>query len=253
MGAEKSIDNYEELSMLIAQFHSPNLSEGLEPKTLLETFTNVLPTLTDTQIRLISDAVENIDKQKNRLLAITEGYNASDHILIAYGHYNRLVMIGKLRAYIGAIRESERATDRFEQLIADRDETENGIVLNDETIERLRFELAECEHIVGELREKHENEAEATKRLTRLKIESANVADSLKRKTENVQRKKTQINQRAETKKTLESAAEMHMEHISASLEKLGNLASKSVFEFHNAIIEKFDEFEEFDFLLIKA
>jgi len=252
VGAEKSIDNYEELSMLIAQFHSPNLSEGPEPTTLLETFSNLLPTLTDTQIRYISDAVENIDKQKTRLLAITEGYNASDHILIAYGHYNRLVMIGKLRAYIGAIRESERATDRFEQLIADREETENGIVLNDETIERLRFELIECEHTVSELREKHENEAEATKRLTLLKIEATNVTDFLKRKTENVQRKKTQINQRVETIKTLESAAEMHMEHISASLEKLGNQASKSAFEFHNVMIEEFDEFKEFDFLPIK-
>ena len=252
MGAEKSIDNYEELSMLIAQFHSPNLSEGLEPKTLLETLSNLLPTLTDTQIRFISDAVENTDKQKNRLLAMTESYKASEHILNAYDHYNRLVMIGMLRAYIGAIRESERATDRFEQLIADRDETENGIVLNDETIERLRFELTECEHTVRELCEKHENEAEATKRLTRLKIEVTNVADFLKRKSENVHRKKMQINQRVETIKTLESAAESHMERISASLEKLGNLASKSVFEFHNVMIKEFDEFKEFDFLPIK-
>ena len=252
MGGKKSIDNYEELSMLIAQFQGPNLSEGFKPEILLETLSGLLPTLKDTELKPISNAVEDIGKQKSRLLAITESYNASEHIMNAYNHYNRLVMICKLRAYIGATREFEKATDRVEQLMTDRDETENGIVLNDETIERLRLEIAECEYIVSELREKHEKEAEATKRLTRLKIEVTNIADSIERKNENIQRKKTLINQRVETIKTHESASEIHMEHISTTLEKLGNLASKSAFEFHEVMINEFDEFKEFDFSSIK-
>ena len=252
MGGKKSIDNYEELSMLIAQFHGPNLSEGFQPEILMETLSSLLPTLSDTELKPLSIAVEDINKQKDRLLAITEGYNASEHILNAFDHYNRLMMISKLRAYIGAMREFEKAADRVEQLMTDRDETENGIVLNDETIERLRSELAECEHIVSELRVKHENEAEATKRLTRLKIEATNIADSFERKNENFQRKKTQIDQRVEKIKTLESEAEIHMECISNSLEKLSDLAVKSAFEFHHDMIEKFDELKEFDFLPIK-
>ncbi|MDR1559638.1 MAG: hypothetical protein LBS84_08090 [Clostridiales bacterium] len=217
-----------------------------------EILSGSLPSLTGTDPRLFLEEIERIENQKDRLTAVTESYNAVKYVFNAYSHYNRLMMTGKLRAYIAAARESDRTAAEYEQLTANKAETENDIVLNNETIERLQNEDIECERIISALSERHEAEAEATKRLTRLRVEAEESAEYLKKKNNDTLKKKTRINQSVTMIKTLEAEAEWRMCRIGGALTALGRLADEAAFEEHEWMSEAFTNREEFDFPLMK-
>jgi uncharacterized protein (TIGR02680 family) len=247
-----SIENYKELLELIDKLCGPALSKDFKPSVMLEILSDSLPSLTDADLRPLTEAVENIDNQQNRLTAITESFNAVGRILEAYRYYNRLMMTGKLRAYIASVREFDRAAEEYEKLMANKVETENDITLNNETIERLCGDNIECEQTISALSERHEAEAEAMERLTRLRFESENYADSLRKKNKDTLVKRTRISQSDIAIKTLEAEARWRMSRIDGALKVLEGLADEAAFEEHELMTESFAECEEFDFLLIK-
>ena len=200
----------------------------------------------------LTKAIENVNNKRDQLLALTESFHAAKHILDAYAHYNRLMLIGKLRAYIAAMRESDRAAAEFEQLSLNKTETENGVVLNYETILRLRNENNECEQIISGLTEKHKDEAEATKRLTHLKVEAGIGANFLEKKREDILKKKAQISKCRSAIQTLEVGVEWHLGRINNILTDLSRLADEAAFEKHEHIAMSFKAGEEYDFHSIK-
>ena len=58
----------------------------------------------ETEFTPLNETTYNDNMRKDRLTSLTESYNAAGRILYAYDQYNLLMMTGKLRAYIAAIR-----------------------------------------------------------------------------------------------------------------------------------------------------
>ena len=198
----------------------------------------------------LTEVIDHTDSQGDRLKALTERFNAVNRILNAYNHYNRLMMIEKLRAYIAATREFDKAADEYRLLTVNKAETENSTILNNETIIRLRDESKECEQIIGELSEKHYYEAEATKKLTLLKIEAENCINSLKKKNEELLTKRARIGQCNTIEQTLGIEAEWRLGHINEAIKNMGRLAEKAAFEKHSLVIG-INPYEEYNFQLL--
>lgn len=89
-------DDYGELIKLLIQLRSPKLSKDFKPTVLYEIMTNSLQTLTDEDLRPMSEAIESMDITKNRLENLLESKKSLNKIKYVYDRYNQLLLYEKI-------------------------------------------------------------------------------------------------------------------------------------------------------------
>ncbi|MDR1530839.1 MAG: TIGR02680 family protein, partial [Clostridiales bacterium] len=88
---------YSDMIDLLVQLRSPKLSKDYKPTVIHEILNDSLPPLTEEDLRPLSEAIENMDDQKDKLDAMEASKNAADKIAVAFDHYNRLLAAEKAR------------------------------------------------------------------------------------------------------------------------------------------------------------
>lgn len=93
------LTDFEELIELLIQIRSPKLSKEFKPTTIYEIMQNSLVTLTDDDLRPMSEAIENMDEIKIKIEALEGSKRALGRIETAYTKYNQYMLVNKAKRY----------------------------------------------------------------------------------------------------------------------------------------------------------
>lgn len=91
------IVDYDELITLLIQIRSPKLSKEFKPTTMYEIMQNSLVTLTDEDLRPMSEAIENMDEIKLKIDALENSKRSLSKIAGAYDKYNTFMLTSKAK------------------------------------------------------------------------------------------------------------------------------------------------------------
>ncbi|MDF2472328.1 MAG: hypothetical protein K0R21_110 [Anaerocolumna sp.] len=94
-----SAEEYKELINLLIQLRTPKLSKEFRPTVINEILSNSLQTLSEDDLRPLSEAIENMDAQKTSLDNLLDGKKAADRIKFIYDDYNKAVLVEKASKY----------------------------------------------------------------------------------------------------------------------------------------------------------
>src|SRR5699024_5734222 len=88
----------------------PKLSKDYKPTKLMEILSGVLQPLTDEDLRPLSEAIEEMDKTKEKIEKIQFDVKQLANLLITYGNYNETILYKKAENYIVSLTEKENKT-----------------------------------------------------------------------------------------------------------------------------------------------
>lgn len=118
----ENVEEYKELVDLLIQLRTPKLSKDYKPTILNEILSNSLPPLSDEDLRPMSEAIENMDNLKTRLVELEAGKKAADRINDVYQNYNRVVLYEKAAMCVEASNNDQKLKADEEHAKHQRDE-----------------------------------------------------------------------------------------------------------------------------------
>ena len=92
-----NLDMYDEFINLLLQLRSPKLSKEYKPTKLMEILSGVLQPLTEEDLRPLSEAIEDMDKTKEKTLKLQSDVKKISNLIIPYNNYNEPCFIKKLK------------------------------------------------------------------------------------------------------------------------------------------------------------
>lgn len=95
-------EEYKELLELLIQLRTPKLSKDFKPTVINEILSSSLQTLSEDDLRPMSEAIENMDNLKTNLDSLNESIRGARQIEKIYDQYNRIVLYNKARMFAEA-------------------------------------------------------------------------------------------------------------------------------------------------------
>ena len=132
-------EEYKELLDLLIQLRTPKLSKDFKPTVINEILSGSLQTLSEDDLRPMSEAIENMDSIKTNLDVLQEGIAAAEQIKKVYDQYNEIVLCDKALLYQNSCREHrdmQHQTDDLQQSIEKHKEEEEQEKAHLETLQR---------------------------------------------------------------------------------------------------------------------
>lgn len=131
----ETMEEYKEMLDLLIQLRTPKLSKDFKPSVINDILSKSLQTLSEDDLRPMSEAIENMDTTRTNLDSLSESIKAAKQIERVYDQYNRAVLTEKAESYLETVHEYNKQ--------------ENEIVLLSERIAQSKEELdKENEHYV---------------------------------------------------------------------------------------------------------
>ena len=199
-------EEYKELLELLIQLRTPKLSKDFKPTVINEILSSSLQTLSEDDLRPMSEAIENMDNLKTNLDTLNESIRGARQIEKVYDQYNQIVLYDKAllfadvgKAYEACLTTEKKFTEELTQKTAALTE------------EKQRYqELVQEEEVL-----KEEKESLTKSDAAKLKEQELKLAEELREKEEE---KKTKERQEQEKKDKLLEAEERlkkEQEHLS--------------------------------------
>lgn len=199
-------EEYKEMLELLIQLRTPKLSKDFKPTVINDILSSSLQTLSEDDLRPMSEAIENMDSLKTNLDTLKDSVRAAKQIERVYNQYNQVVLYDKALLFTNAENEYKKSqrlgTDFQNQIVKSQGELEK---------ERQHYEeLASEEEILkkqeqslnaSDAKRLKEEEQQLLKTLDGLKQEVAEKGKQLSEKTErrldteNKLKKQTQKNE----------------------------------------------------------
>ena len=88
-------EEYKELLELLIQLRTPKLSKDFKPSLINEILSSSLQTLSEDDLRPMSEAIENMDNLKTNLDTLKESIRGAKQIEKVYDQYNQIVLYDK--------------------------------------------------------------------------------------------------------------------------------------------------------------
>lgn len=132
-------EEYKELLDLLIQLRTPKLSKDFKPTVINEILSGSLQTLSEDDLRPMSEAIENMDSIKTNLDVLQEGVSAAEQIKKVYDQYNEIVLCDKALIYqnvCGEFRDLQKKTNNLQQDIERHKEEETQESEHLETLQR---------------------------------------------------------------------------------------------------------------------
>lgn len=133
----ENVEEYKELVDLLIQLRTPKLSKDFKPTVLNEILSSSLSPLSDEDLRPMSEAIENMDNLKTRLMELETGKKAADRINEVYQQYNRAVLYEKAERYMRSdqeYREYEKEYAAIQQKIEECSQNRQNEIEREEAL-----------------------------------------------------------------------------------------------------------------------
>ena len=111
-------EEYKELLDLLIQLRTPKLSKDFKPTVINEILSSSLQTLSEEDLRPMSEAIENMDSLKINLDTLKESIRGARQIEKVYDQYNEILLYDKALLFTKAVKEYkelEKEGDRLEE------------------------------------------------------------------------------------------------------------------------------------------
>ncbi|MEN6566450.1 MAG: TIGR02680 family protein [Veillonellales bacterium] len=145
----ENLEQYQELMKLLIQLRSPKLSKNFKPSVIYEILNESLPSLSDEELRPLSDTIESMERIKLQIEQMERDRQALNRLCRQYDGYNEYVLAEKADL-------AQKAERRHSRLEREGKELAEG--------------LAEA---AGLLTEQRRSQAELERELTVLEVEKA--------------------------------------------------------------------------------
>ena len=114
--------SYRELLSLPIQLRTPKLSKDFKPSVIHEILSRSLQTLSEDDLRPLSEAIENMDSLATNLRVLEEASRAAEDIQKVYDKYNKAVLLEKAERYLGAGQAWQKWKKETDLLEAERNQ-----------------------------------------------------------------------------------------------------------------------------------
>lgn len=114
-----SIEEYDELIKLLIQLRSPKLSKDFRPTVIYEIMKASLPSLTDDDLRPLSETIENMDQIKMHLDVLYRNMAAVKKLKNEYDNYNRYILYEKAGDLVKAYSDLYASKKEYDNLTKD--------------------------------------------------------------------------------------------------------------------------------------
>ena len=94
-----NLDTYDEFIKLLLQLRSNKLSKDYKPTNLVNVLNTVLQPLTEEDLRPLSEAIEQMNKTKEKIETLEKNTKSLKDFLKLYKNYNEVVLLTKARNY----------------------------------------------------------------------------------------------------------------------------------------------------------
>lgn len=141
----ETVEEYRELLSLLIQLRTPKLSKDFKPSIINEILSRSLQTLSEEDLRPMSEAIENMDSMETNLRTLKESAKAAEEIRSVYDKYNKAVLLEKADNFAEARQEYGRCKRNVETL-----EKEQSKARSDLENETAHYKKLEAEHSVLE-------------------------------------------------------------------------------------------------------
>ncbi|MGB4439015.1 MAG: TIGR02680 family protein, partial [Sedimentibacter sp.] len=219
------IDDYSELIKLLIQLRSPKLSKDFKPTVLYEIMTNSLQTLTDEDLRPMSEAIESMDLTKNRLENLEESKKSCNKIKNVYDRYNKIILHEKIKDLLNA-------NNTYNDTENDAAKKEKDIVQKQKNIKELteKLENAKIEENLFNAKKENLQDRDEFKLLEKL----SQLENKLKDDNEKLLKKQEQLDQKkakeTEINNSIKSIADNRQAKEKSILELLDEMSDLSEF-----------------------
>lgn len=103
----ETTDQYKEMLELLIQLRTPKLSKDFKPTVINDILGSSLQTLSEDDLRPMSEAIENMDSLKTNLDALKDSIQAAKQIERVYNSYNQILLYNKAEDYLREMSELE--------------------------------------------------------------------------------------------------------------------------------------------------
>ncbi len=125
----ETIEEYKEMLDLLIQLRTPKLSKDFKPSVINDILSKSLQTLSEDDLRPMSEAIENMDTLKTNLDNLSESIKAAKQIEKVYDQYNKAVLLSRAESYLKTVKEFNTQQKELKSI-------EEGIARNKEKLEK---------------------------------------------------------------------------------------------------------------------
>lgn len=116
----ETMDEYQEMLDLLIQLRTPKLSKDFKPTIINEILSTSLQTLSEDDLRPMSEAIENMDSQKTTLDTLEESIRAAEQIEKSFDQYNQIVLFDKAQLFDNCAQECRKQERLLKELANQR-------------------------------------------------------------------------------------------------------------------------------------
>lgn len=244
----ETIEEYQELIELLIQLRTPKLSKDFKPTVINEILSKSLQTLSEDDLRPMSEAIENMDAQETNLTALNESIAAAEAIDKVYRLYNEIVLYDKALLFSKTAKEYKTAQKKSDDLEKQR----NSYL---EECEREKQRQQKLEQEEGILKKEYDSlkDSDASK----LKSEELRLVEEAAEKKKELEQKESQEQEKQEKYLEFRTAYQKQeeenqqiWEHILENLEEMESSIEEVSFDEFSFMKEELLQSteEEYDF-----
>ncbi len=137
-----SLDEYDEFINVLLQLRSPKLSKDYKPTKLMNILNGVLQPLTEDDLAPLSDAIEDMDKTKEKTEQLKNDIRNINYLKKSYTNYNETVLYKKAENYLNSminyqkmVEEEQKEEKKLEDTFSDITRLKKEIEENDINLE----------------------------------------------------------------------------------------------------------------------
>lgn len=236
----ETLDEYKEMLELLIQLRTPKLSKDFKPSVINDILSNSLQTLSEDDLRPLSEAIENMDNIKANMQELQAGIKAATAIERTFSVYNRRVLYDKAEGYLQAKKETdllEKEQKEAEKAFRQKTEEEEQERENHENLKRENDVLEE------ERKSLEQNDAFQLKQEEQnLSAEKERLGLSIESKQKQREKKEDLQRDLEEKKKKLEETNEMRWEKVEDCLSEMEEFLTDIPFDSGRFLIKELEE-----------
>jgi uncharacterized protein (TIGR02680 family) len=191
----ETMEEYKEMLELLIQLRTPKLSKDFKPTVINDILSNSLQTLSEDDLRPMSEAIENMDNMKTNLDTLKDSIQAAAQIERIYSQYNQSVLYEKAVAYQNASHECRQYEKFAAELKKHLTQMEEELRAEQEKQTALKQEKEVLEEEKNSL-----SQSDAA----RLKEEEQQISSDIKEDEKQLEEKETQERRKNETRIEIE-------------------------------------------------
>ena len=215
----ETTEEYQELIELLIQLRTPKLSKDFKPTVINEILSHSLQTLSEDDLRPMSEAIENMDNLRTNLAALNDSIQAAQQIEKAYDQYNEIVLFEKALLFVKAARECRALEKKAQELFREKERSERALLEEQENYEKLRQE----EEILAKEREslKDSDAAHLKEQELQKEKELLEAKEDEEKKAAQEQDKKERYQDTERVRKEQEASNEQIWEEVKEDLDQM--------------------------------